>query len=119
MKKTLILGATDNPQRYAYMAAERLKRHGHEFVPVGMKKGEVLGQPILNDHPAIQDVDTITMYVGTRNQAELYKYILSLKPKRVIFNPGTENEELEELLIENKIEPVIGCTLVMLSTGTF
>ena len=119
MKKTLILGATDNPQRYAYLAAERLQRHGHEFIPVGMKKGEVLGKSILNDKPAVSDVDTITMYVGTRNQADLYEYILSLKPKRVIFNPGTENEKLEELLIQNKIEPVIGCTLVMLSAGTF
>ncbi len=119
MKKTLILGATPETNRYAYLAAERLKQHGHEFVPVGRKKGEVLGKTIINDRPVIEGIDTVTLYINPQNQLSEYKYILSLHPKRVIFNPGTENEELEEILSENGIEPVIGCTLVMLSVGTF
>jgi predicted CoA-binding protein len=119
MKKTLILGATPETNRYAYLAAERLQKHGHEFVPVGRKKGAVLGQTIINDRPVINGIDTVTLYINPQNQLSEYTYILSLKPKRVIFNPGTENEELEEILTKNGIEPVIGCTLVMLSVGTF
>ena len=119
MKKTLILGATPETNRYAYLAAERLQSHGHEFIPIGRKKGEVLGKAIINDRPLIENVDTVTLYINPQNQLDEYKYILSLKPKRVIFNPGTENEELEEILSKNGIEPVIGCTLVMLSVGTF
>jgi len=119
MKKTVILGATANQDRYAYLAAERLNKYGYEFVPVGIKQGEVLGKAIINDRPFISDVDTITLYVGSQHQAELYSYILSLHPKRVIFNPGTENEELEKILQKNGIESVVGCTLVMLSAGTF
>ena len=118
-KRTVILGATTNEDRYAYLAAERLQRYGHDFIPVGLKKGEVLGKTIINDRPFIPDVDTITLYVGPQHQSDLYSYILSLRPKRVIFNPGTENEELEEILEKNGIEPVVGCTLVMLSAGTF
>jgi len=119
MKKTLILGATTDSNRYAYLAAERLQQHGHEFVPIGRKKGEVLGKAIINDRPMIDGVDTVTLYINAQNQIEEYKYILSLKPKRVIFNPGTENEELEKILQNNGIETIEGCTLVMLSAGTF
>jgi uncharacterized protein len=119
MKKTLILGATPDSTRYAYLAAERLQSHGHEFIPVGIKKGEVLGKVIVNDRPLFENVDTVTLYIGPENQRSEYQYILDLKPKRVIFNPGTENEELEEILQKNGIEVEIGCTLVMLSVGTF
>jgi uncharacterized protein len=119
MKKTLILGATPETNRYAYLAAERLQAHGHEFIPVGRKRGVVLGKTIINDRPLIEDVDTVTLYINPQNQVGEYQYILDLKPKRVIFNPGTENEELEEILQKNGIEVEIGCTLVMLSVGTF
>lgn len=119
MKKTVVLGATPDPSRYAYKAARMLQEYGHEFVPVGIKKGEVFGKPIHNDMPFIEDVDTVTLYVGPQNQTSLYDYILSLKPKRIIFNPGTENDELIEKAVKNNIEPVIGCTLVMLSVGNY
>lgn len=119
MKKTVILGATPEPTRYAYLAAERLQQHGHEFIPIGRKKGEVLGKAIINDRPIVDGVDTVTLYINAQNQIDEYKYILSLKPKRVIFNPGTENPELEKILQKNDIETVEGCTLVMLSVGTF
>ena len=121
MKKTVIIGATPNISRYAYMAAERLTEHQHEIVPVGIKRGEVFGESILpiREHPKITKVDTITLYLGARHQPEYYEYLLSLKPRRIIFNPGTENEEFMILAREQGIEVVVGCTLVMLSVGNY
>lgn len=120
-KKTLLVGATPNTNRYAYMAAERLTNAQIEFVPVGIKKGEVFGKPILpiKEKPVIQDVHTITMYIGARHQPEWYNYLLGLKPKRMLFNPGTENSELENLASQQGIEVVHGCTLVMLGANTY
>ena len=120
-KKTVIIGASPNRYRYAFMAAESLTSHGHEIVPVGIKKGELEGRPILNirEHPPISDVDTVTMYIGPKHQSEWYDYILSLKPKRIIFNPGTENYEFEEKAKGEGIEIVEGCTLVMLGTSHY
>ncbi|MCB0495288.1 MAG: CoA-binding protein [Cyclobacteriaceae bacterium] len=120
-KKTVIIGATPNTSRYAYMAAERLRGASIEFVPVGIKKGEVFGREILpiREKPHIKDVHTVTLYIGPHNQPEWYDYILSLKPERIVFNPGTENEALEELAKSNGIEVVEGCTLVMLGVGTY
>jgi len=119
MKKTVVIGASENPDRYAYKATIALQSHRHQVVPVGLKEGEINGIKILKDKPPVEDVDTVTLYVGPQNQPAWYDYILSLKPKRVIFNPGTENEEFEKKLIENKIEPVEACTLVMLSIGNY
>lgn len=121
MKKTVIVGATANPGRYAYLAAESLTDHKHEIVPLGVKKGIVEGKTILNinDKPAIADVDTITLYIGPRHQPEWYDYLLGLHPKRIIFNPGTENEEFEKLASDAGIEVLEACTLVMLRTGQY
>ena len=119
MKKTLVIGASENPQRYSYLAIESLKKHDHEIVALGLKKGIVNGTPIITGNPDLQDIDTVTLYIGPKIQPEYYHYVLSLKPKRVIFNPGTENPEFEELLKQNKIEPVEACTLVMLSVGNY
>ena len=121
MKKTVIIGASTNPTRYAFMAAERLTQRGYEIVPVGIKKGSVCGQEILpiRQSPLIPDVHTITLYLGPKHQPEYYQYFLSLKPQRIIFNPGTENDELMQLAEANKIEVVEGCTLVMLSIGNY
>jgi predicted CoA-binding protein len=121
MKKTVIIGATPNISRYANMAAERLTENHHEIVPVGIKKGEVYGKAILpiREHPVINDVHTITMYLGARHQHEYYKYLLSLNPTRIIFNPGTENEEFMAMAREQDIEVVVGCTLVMLGIGNY
>lgn len=118
-KRTLVFGATPNPDRYAYKACRMLAEHGHEAIPVGIKKGEILGKSILNGTPAVDDVDTITLYVNPSIQEQHYNYFLSLKPKRIIFNPGTENQELAVICEQNKIEAVEACTLVMLSTGQF
>lgn len=119
MKKTLVIGATPDPDRYAYLAANKLVKHGHEIVNVGIKKGEVAGVPIEPPVAVHNDIDTVTLYVGTRNQPPLYDYILNTKPRRIIFNPGTENAELEAMARQRGIETVEGCTLVMLSTGEF
>jgi predicted CoA-binding protein len=121
MKKTVILGATTNPSRYAFMAAQLLEAHGHEFVPVGRKKGTLFGRPILmlSEKPAVDAVHTITVYMNSDNQRPWLDYILSLKPKRIIFNPGAENPELEARARQAGIEVVYGCTLVMLNTGQY
>lgn len=118
-KKTVIIGASDNSNRYSYIAANRLVAHGHEVVPIGIKKGRVAGLDIITDHPALEQVDTITMYINPQRQPAYYDYILSLHPKRVIFNPGTENDELEEMLQQQGVQTMEACTLVMLSTGQF
>ena len=118
-KKTLVLGASDNPARYAYRAAHMLKNHGYEVVPVGIRKGEVAGLTIHTDRPAVTDIDTVTLYVGPQNQPAWYDYILNLKPKRILFNPGTENPELEELAHQSGIRTEEACTLVLLSIGQY
>ncbi|WP_421877320.1 CoA-binding protein [Marinoscillum sp.] len=120
-KKTVIIGATTNPERYAYFAAGRLKQNDHTIVPVGIKKGDVFEEEILDlrEKPEIPDVDTVTMYIGTRNQAEWMDYILSLNPNRIIFNPGTENLSFQEKANAQGIETLNACTLVMLSSNTY
>ena len=118
-KKTVVIGASTNPDRYGYMATVALQKKNHIVVPVGIKEGEINGEKILLGKPDIKDVETVTLYVGPMNQPEWYDYIISLKPTRVIFNPGTENPEFENLLRKNNIEPVEACTLVMLSIGNY
>jgi predicted CoA-binding protein len=118
-KKTLVLGATPNPSRYANLAANRLARSGHTIVNVGIKQGEVAGVPIEKPETIHNDIDTITLYVGPHRQEELYDYILKTHPKRIIFNPGTENSELRSMAEKQGIETEYACTLVMLSTGQY
>lgn len=119
-KKTLIIGASTNPARYSYKAAHRLTAAGHPIVNVGVKKGEVAGEEILPPGSPVQEgIDTITLYIGPALQEQYEQYILDTKPKRVIFNPGTENQTLIQKVEEAGIEPVVACTLVLLSTGEF
>lgn len=118
-KKTLIIGASTNPARYAHIAAHRLVGAGHEIVNIGIRKGEVAGVPIEEVGEPYPDVDTITLYVGPARQPAYYDYILATKPKQLIFNPGTENPELEQLAEAAGIEPIRACTLVLLSTGQY
>ncbi len=120
-KKTVIIGATPDRTRYAYLAAQMLTEYGHDIVPLSIKKGNVFGNEIqdLRQKPSIDNVDTVTLYVGPQNQPEWTDYILDLKPKRIIFNPGTENPDLETRAEERGIEVVEGCTLVMLRSGQY
>ena len=117
--KTLIVGASTNPERYAYKAANSLLNHGHEIELVGQKEGEIKGHKIQTDFPDFEEIDTVTMYVGAKNQPSLYDYILRQKPRRIIFNPGAENPEFEAIAKANGIEREEACTLVLLATGQF
>jgi uncharacterized protein len=117
--RTLVLGASENPTRYSNLAIERLRRYNHEVLAVGLKDGEAHGVKIQKQHEQFKDIDTVTLYVNPQRQKELYDYILSLKPRRIIFNPGTENPELERMAEEKGIETIEACTLVMLSVGNF
>ena len=119
MKKTLIIGATNNPDRYAYKAALRLVENGHSIINVGIKSGEVAGQPIQTPSHIYKDIDTITLYIGPQLQGGYYDYILQTKPNRIIFNPGTENPELEAMAASNGIQTIEACTLVLLATGQY
>jgi predicted CoA-binding protein len=118
-KRTAIIGATPKPDRYAYKATVSLKKHGHPVFPVGIHTGEIDGEKILLDKPQIENIDTVTLYVGPQNQKHWIDYVLSLQPKRIIFNPGTENNELITAAEKQGIECVEGCTLVMLSIGNY
>lgn len=119
MKRTLILGASSNPSRYAYLAAQKLRNYGHPFLLLGRRKGVALGEEIHTEKVVWEDVDTVTLYINPSHQPDYYDYILSLKPKRVIFNPGTENPEFKNMLLDKNIIPIEGCTLVMLSIGQY
>ena len=120
-KKTVIVGSSTNKGRYAWLAAQMLTEYGHPIVPLGIKPGEVFGQKILDirTKPEIPDVDTITLYLSPVHQKEWYDYLLDLKPARIIFNPGTENEEFEQLARERGIEAMQACTLVLLRSNQF
>jgi predicted CoA-binding protein len=121
LKKTAVVGASPNQSRYAYLAATMLAEYKHDTVLLGIHKGEIDGNKILNirEKPAIENVDTITLYIGPQRQPEWYEYLLSLKPKRIIFNPGTENEEFESLARRQGVEVLEACTLVMLRSRQY
>jgi len=118
-KKTLVLGASDNPARYSYLAIQRLRKHGHPVVGIGRKNTKVADVNIEKEKIPITDVDTVTLYLNPTHQQEYYDYIISLNPKRIIFNPGTENDKLVELANEKNIQTLEACTLVLLSTGQY
>ena len=119
MKKTLVIGASENPARYSYKAMVQLAQHGHGVVAIGLTPGQVAGVAYDNVKAPFTDIDTVTLYVNPHIQEHYYDYILQLRPKRVIFNPGTENESLERLLQHNGIQVLEACTLVMLATGQY
>ena len=118
-KKTLVMGASTDPGRYAYKAIKMLQRYGHPVVAIGKTEDDLEGVKIQKEHVPFEDVDTVTLYLNPMNQKQYYDYIVSLDPQRVIFNPGTENPELYALLRQNGIEIEIGCTLVMLSVNRY
>lgn len=119
MKRTLVLGASIKPERYSYKAVVALVNHGHEVIPVGLRYGKIAGVEIKKGTPKVSHIDTISLYLSARNQVGYYDYILKCMPKRVIFNPGTENQELQKLLDQRKIGYDQACTLVLLSTGQY
>ena len=118
-KKTLVLGASDNPSRYSFLAIQRLRGHEHPVVAIGKKNTMVADVVIEKEKKQFDNVDTVTLYLNPLHQKEYYDYIVSLKPTRIIFNPGAENDELYDLAKQNGIKPVEACTLVLLSTNQY
>ncbi len=117
--KVLILGASLNPNRYAYLALNDLLDRGHEVIAVGIKSGTYRGVALTTDTPIDTRIDTVTLYLGPKNQHPYVEYLKKLNPRRVIFNPGTENSDLELELVNQGIEVLEACTLVMLRTNQF
>lgn len=117
--KTLVLGASSNPERYSFMAINRLLQHNHEVVAIGLKNENVLGITIQTGFPEVNNVHTVTLYLNPLRQGDYYDYIINLNPKRVIFNPGTENPEFYDLLKKNNILVEVACTLVLLGTNQY
>jgi predicted CoA-binding protein len=119
IKKTLVIGASTNPNRYSFMAIQKLTNYGHPIMAIGNKVGEVSGVKITTEMVIFENIDAVTLYLNKKNQEIYYDYIIGLNPKRVIFNPGTENVELENLLTKNNIAFEEACTLVLLSIGKY
>ena len=118
-KKTLVIGASENPERYSYKAIHKLVNHGHETVALGLRNGETAGIKFHTQQEKFDNLDSITLYVSAKNQESYKDYIIKLNPKRVVFNPGTENPAFYPLLEKAGIEVTEACTLVMLSIGNY
>lgn len=118
-KKTLVIGASENPERYSNRVTRLLNQQNVPVVAIGLKAGEIDGIKIQTGFPKIENVDTVTLYVGPAHQPQYYDYVLGLKPRRVIFNPDTENPEFEEKVKKAGIEVLEACSLVMLSVGNY
>ena len=118
-KKTLVLGATTKPERYAFKAITMLTEKGHSVIAIGQNQGEVAGITIRTKNIPLKNIDTVTLYLNPVSQREYYNYIIETKPKRVLFNPGTENPEFYQLLQSNGIKVEIACTLVLLATNQY
>lgn len=118
-KTTLVIGASENTDRYSNKAIKSLVRHNQPVKAIGLKKGNVDGVEIIQEKVAWDDIDTVTLYLNYKNQEQYEDYILSLNPKRIIFNPGAENSKLADLAEEKGINILEACTLVMLSTGQY
>jgi len=118
-KKTVVLGATTNPERYAFKAISMLVDKGHSVLAIGQNVGEVAGIKINTKQIPLTNINTITMYLNPIRQRDYYNYIIETKPKRVVFNPGTENPEFYQLLKANGIKVEVACTLVLLTTNQY
>jgi uncharacterized protein len=118
-RSTLVLGASTNPERFSNRAIRRLRKLDLPVFAVGLREGDVEGVEIHRPFPVFFDIHTVTMYVGAKNQPIYYDYILYLHPKRVIFNPGSENDEFEQMLEERGIETIRACTLILLTIGEY
>ncbi|MFP4059119.1 MAG: CoA-binding protein [Bacteroidales bacterium] len=119
MKKTVVIGASPSQIRFSYKAVKSLARRQHEVIPIGIREGNINGLKIIVGKPEETGVDTVTLYIRPEKQKEYYNYIVNLQPKRIIFNPGTENPELTRLARDNGIKVVEDCTLIMLNSDTY
>ncbi|MBN2610779.1 MAG: CoA-binding protein [Bacteroidales bacterium] len=119
MENVVVIGASPNPDRYSNKAVRSLLKRGYHVIPLGRKEGKIENLPIITGKPDIKNVHTVLMYISPTNQREYYDYIFQLQPKRIVFNPGTENYELGLKASKNNIECVFDCALIMLNTKTF
>lgn len=118
--KTAVIGVTPNPSRYSFKAVTKLTDHHFPVVALGFREGEVAGNTIIKEWPTkVDQLKVISMYIGPARQPGFYDYLINLNPKKIIFNPGTENEEFYQKLTKAGIEYEEACTLVLLSTGTY
>jgi len=118
-KKTLVIGASPNPARYSFLAVQKLAAHQHPVIALGIKAGTIGNTTIEMEKKPFEQIDTVTLYINPSRQKDYYDYIFSLQPKRIIFNPGTENDELFNLATQKGIKAIEACTLVLLSTGQY
>ncbi len=116
---TLIIGASENPKRYAHKAIKKLRAHDHKVHAIGLREGKVDDVKIITEKKDFKDIDTVSLYLNPKRQEEYYDYIIRLHPRRVVFNPGTENEDFYALLKEKAIHCEVACTLVLLSTNQY
>ena len=119
MKRTVVLGASPKPHRFSYKAVVELNLHNIPVTAIGFREGSILDIPIIKSTPPIDNVDTLALYLGPKRQVDYYDYMLKLKPRRIIFNPGTENSELEDLAKKAGIQTIESCMLIMLQTGAY
>lgn len=117
--KTLVIGASENPSRYAYSAIQALLQKGHSLIALGKQKGQVNSVEIKTEMPTTTKVDTVTLYINPQLQKKYEDFLIDLNPRRVIFNPGTENSDLQNRLENAGIETLNACTLVLLSTNQY
>ncbi len=118
-KKTMVIGASEKPERFSFKAIQLLRNYGHDVVALAKRKGKVLDVDIQTEFPDKEKIHTVTLYIGREHQKEYFEPVVKLKPQRVIFNPGTENYEFETLLNDNGIATVQACTLIMLNAGKY
>lgn len=118
-KKTLVIGATLKPERAVYKAIELLQEKGHSVIAIGKNKGEIAGISINTKAIPLKNIDTVSLYVNALNQRDYYNYIIDIRPKRVLFSPGTENPEFYQLLELNNIKYEQACTLVLLKLDQY
>jgi predicted CoA-binding protein len=118
-KKTLVLGATTKPERPAFKAIEMLVGNGHSVLALGQNTGEVAGIKINTKAIPLKNIDTVSLYINPARQRDYYNYVIEAKPKRVLFNPGTENPEFYQLLELNNIKFEAACTLVLLTLNKY
>jgi len=116
---TLVVGASVKPERYSNKAIRMLLDHGHSVMALGAREGQVENIKIEKGTPNFKEVHTVTMYLGPKNQINIYDYIINLMPKRIIFNPGTENKEFMQMAYQKGIQVEQACTLVLLSTNQY
>jgi len=118
-KNTLVIGASLKESRYSNLCVRTLVSGHFPVTAIGLREGSIDETPVQSGYPELNNIHTVSLYLGPENQVSWYDYILKLNPERVVFNPGTENEEFQDVLTNAGIEVIEGCTIVMVKSGTY